>query len=297
MPDIPESPTPFPFDAAADAEARALIARLDALTRRETAWVDGCAVAFRCIGEGPPLVLLHGGHGSWLHWVRNLETLSAHHTLWLADMPGYGDSGLPDGDQSLDLLVRTLAAALDQLLGEGEPFDLAGFSFGGLCAATLAARRPAVRRLALLGPGGHGQPRRERLGMLNWQELPPGPERDARLHHNLAALMLHDPAHIDALALALHRDSCVNTRFRSKALSRRALLSPALDRLAERQVPVLLAWGEHDVTAVPAEAGPALVAGQASRRAVIVPGAGHWLQYEAADATDRLLLEWLAGPA
>jgi len=294
MPESTESTPSFVFDPVADAEARALIARLDALTSRETAWVDGCAVEFRRIGEGPPLVLLHGGHGSWLHWVRNLETLSASHTLWLADMPGYGDSGLPDGEQSLELLVRTLRRALDQLIGEGEPFDIAGFSFGSLCAATLAADQPAVRRVALLGPAGHGQARRDRLGMLDWQALPEGPERDARLHHNLAALLLHDPAHIDALALALHRESCVNTRFRSKALSRRPMLLPALDRLAERGVPVLMAWGEHDVTATPTSVGPALLAGVASRQMVVVPNAGHWLQYEAADATEKLLLDWFA---
>lgn len=293
MSESTESILPFVFDGAADAQARAAIAALDARTPRETAVVNGCPVVFRRLGEGPPLVLLHGGHGSWLHWIRNLETLSKKHTLWLADMPGYGESGVPEGEQTLDLIVDTLAAAVDRLL-DGQPFDIAGFSFGGLCAATLAARRPAVRRVALLGPGGHGQARRERLGMLNWKDLPPGEERDARLHHNLAALMLHDTAAIDPVALALHRDSCVKTRYRSKNLSRRGALLPALETLAARQVPVLLAWGEYDVTAVPSQAGPAMLAGAPHAELVIVPNAGHWLQYEAAEATERLLLQWLA---
>jgi pimeloyl-ACP methyl ester carboxylesterase len=43
-------------------------------------------------GAGRPLVLVHGGHGSWLHWVRNIEALSAKRTLWIPDLPGYGDS-------------------------------------------------------------------------------------------------------------------------------------------------------------------------------------------------------------
>ncbi|MCZ2496962.1 alpha/beta fold hydrolase [Xylophilus sp. Kf1] len=293
MSDPTESPLPFVLDAAADAQARAAIAALDARTPRRTAVVDGCPVVFRVMGEGPPLVLLHGGHGSWLHWIRNLEALARKHTLWVADMPGYGDSGLPAGEQTLDLIVDTLAGALDQSLGQ-VAFDIAGFSFGGLCAATLAARTPTVRRVALLGPGGHGQPRRERLGMLNWKDLPSGEARDARLHHNLAALMLHDIAAIDATALALHRDACVKTRYRSKNLSRRGALLPALQQLAERRVPVLLAWGEHDVTAVPSQAGPAMLADAPQAELVIVPNAGHWLQYEAADTTDRLLLDWLA---
>jgi 2-hydroxy-6-oxonona-2,4-dienedioate hydrolase len=294
MSDLPETTLPFHLDAAADTAARGHLAALDAAAERVTATVNGCPVVFRRFGKGPALVLLHGGHGSWLHWVRNIEALSRKHTLLIADMPGYGDSGVPGGEQTLDLIVDTLAAAIDQLLGEGEQYDIAGFSFGGLVAATLATRRTTVRRVVLLGPGGHGTPRRERLGMLNWRDLPSGEERDARLHHNLAALMLHEVAAIDAVALALHRDSCVKTRYRSKNLSRRGALLPALEKLAERQVPVLLVWGEHDVTAVPSQAGPAMLAGAPQAELVVVPNAGHWLQYEAAEAADRLLVDWLA---
>ncbi|WPB56829.1 alpha/beta fold hydrolase [Xylophilus sp. GOD-11R] len=289
-------PTALPATVDADADARALdtIARLDARTPRESVDIDGCRVVFRRIGDGPPLLLLHGGHGSWLHWIRNIDALAAHHTLWLADMPGYGDSDAPEGAQTLDLLVDVLGRAVDRLLGADQPIDIAGFSFGGLCAATLSARRTAVRKAALLGPAGHGQARRERLGMLDWKGLPPGDERDARLRHNLAALMLHDEACIDPLALALHRQSAVNTRFRSKGISRRSALPQALDALAERQVSVLLAWGEHDVTAVPSQVGPQLVAGVASRELVIVPNAGHWVQYEQPAVASRLLADWFA---
>lgn len=285
---------PFVLDPAADAQARAAILELDARASRVTAVVEGCEVAFRCFGEGPPLVLLHGGHGSWLHWIRNIDALSASHRLWVADMPGYGDSGVPAGEQTLDLIVSVLDAALDQVLGAGQPCDIVGFSFGGLCAATLAARRPPVRRVALLGSAGHGQDRRQRLGMLNWKGLASDAERDARLHHNLAALMLHDESKIDALALALHRDSCINTRYRSKNLSRRPMLPVQLDALAERGVPVLLVWGEHDVTASPATAAATLLHGVASRELAIVPNVGHWVQYEAAGQINPMLLAWLA---
>jgi 2-hydroxy-6-oxonona-2,4-dienedioate hydrolase len=43
-----------------------------------------------------PLVLLHGGSGSWTHWVRNLDALvAAGHQLWVPDLPGFGDSAPP----------------------------------------------------------------------------------------------------------------------------------------------------------------------------------------------------------
>ena len=50
----------------------------------------------------PPLVLLHGGSGSWLHWVRNVEHFSQTRSVWVLDIPGFGDSSLPDGVTDAD---------------------------------------------------------------------------------------------------------------------------------------------------------------------------------------------------
>jgi pimeloyl-ACP methyl ester carboxylesterase len=55
---------------------------------------------------------------------------------------------------------------------------------------------------------------------------------------------------------------------------------------------VLLVWGEHDVTTQP-EAAARSIAGQ--REGIewrIVPGAGHWAQYERAEEVNALLLAW-----
>jgi pimeloyl-ACP methyl ester carboxylesterase len=154
-----------------------------------------------------------------------------------------------------------------------------------------------VRRVALLGTSGHGMMRRERMKMLDWKGLDDEAERDRCLRHNLGALMLHDHSRIDALALALHRQACLQTRFRSKGYAGRAVLAPALDVLDAHGVPLLLAWGAHDVTATPQETGPALVAGRASRRWQLLPDAGHWLQYEQPAQTEALLEDWFAGVA
>jgi len=244
-------------------------------------------VHWRSIGDGLPLVMLHGGHGDWGHWVRNLNALAAHHQLWIPDMPGYGDSTAEA--QSLDDIVTTLRASMDVLFEPDAEIDLIGFSFGGLVATTLAAARQHIRRMALIGTAGHGGTRRERGRMLSWRQPDDPAAEEAALRNNMQSLMVHEAASIDALSLALYRQAVLRARFRSKPLSTSGRLLPVL---AQCRHPVLLIWGEFDVTAVPEEVAPGLCAAGPDRRWEVVVGAGHWAQYERADAVNGLLGEW-----
>lgn len=262
--------------------------------------VDGCPVAWRCCGDGPPLVLLHGGHGSWEHWTRNLAPLARTRRLLVPDMPGYGDSGMP-AQADLPGLVEVLARALAALPERGDgPIDLVGFSFGGLVAAQLASH-PALGRapasLALLGPAGHGGPRRLVHELADWRRCADEASLAAVMRANLAALMFAEPAAIDDAALALHTRACRATRFRSKPISRAGGLQAALARYAG---PVLLAWGEHDVTVTPEAIDGIARAARApsapAARVEVVAGAGHWVQYEAHARVNALLQDWLARP-
>ena len=243
---------------------------------------------------GPALVLLHGGHGSWMHWARNVEALAARHSVWVPDMPGFGDSDALSGNahdpDRQARLIDALDQGLRQLIGGNTPFDLAGFSFGGLVTAQWATGPAAARvqRLALLGTAGHGGERPLSVELKNWRALAGGPRWQAHAA-NLALLMLHDAARVDAQALVLHADSSHATRYRSKAISRDARLP---DILAPYRGELLLLWGEHDVTARPHLIGPALQQGRAERQLCILPDAGHWVQYEQSDTTNHLLLDW-----
>ena len=110
------------------------------------------------------------------------------------------------------------------------------------------------------------------------------------MRHNLVMHMLHDADAVDALAIRIHTDACKRTRFRSKSISRAGGLAQALDHY---RGPLLFAWGEHDVTAVPEQAAQAVSEGRERCRTHVVPGAGHWVQYERADQLNSLLLAWL----
>jgi pimeloyl-ACP methyl ester carboxylesterase len=277
-------------------EAAAQIARIDALSTRHDPVHDGVRVRWRQFGTDTtraPLVLLHGGHGSWMHWLRNAEALSAGRTLWLPDMPGFNESDAParvaPGEDSLPPLLDALGGTLDQLIGAGTPIDLGGFSFGGLTAARFAVRRGAIRRLALVGSGGHGSLRRMTVQMINWRAAPDREAERAALLNNLAALMLHDPGAIDALAFEIHDISCHGTRFRSKEVSLSGGLQKALDTLG---VPTLLLWGEYDVTADPRPLVARLAAEGPRREGAVIDGAGHWAQYERADEVNARLRQF-----
>lgn len=273
------------------------IARLERLAERHDVAFAGGTVRWRRFGAGPPLVLVHGGHGSWMHWARNIDALSVRHTVWAVDLPGYGESDRPVRPD-LDSLVDALVATLDGCIGAGTEIAMAGFSFGGLVAAHAAARRGSegrsrVSRLALLGTAGHGGVRRPRGEPMRWKDAA-GTELAERMRHNLAMQMIHDAERIDDLAVFIHMESCRRTRFHSRPFSRGDGLSAQLDR---RGGETLFLWGEHDVTGDPAVLAHLLTDGHPRRHARIVADAGHWVQYEAAEAVDRLLLDWLDGDA
>ncbi|KAI3603410.1 2-hydroxy-6-oxo-6-phenylhexa-2,4-dienoate hydrolase (plasmid) [Cupriavidus necator H850] len=259
--------------------------------------VDGCEVIWRSFGDGPTTMLLHGGHGNWQHWVRNIGSLSRNRRLLVSDMPGFGDSGAaPRADLPglVDVLARSLARlSLDRI-------DLVGFSFGALVTAHLATHAGLgdieVGRLALLGPAGHGGPRRMTHALVDWRRCQDPQSLAAAMRHNLAVFMIANPAAIDSEAVAIHTGACRATRFHSKSISRAGGLQQSLARFPG---PVLMIWGEADVTMSPASiARIARNSRDASAAAPevsvnVVPGAGHWVQYEAHQQVNGQLQDWL----
>jgi len=266
-----------------------LIEHLERIGKRQSVEHEGHLMCWREFGAGAPLVLLHGGHGSWLHWIRNIEMLAASHRVLVPDLPGYGDSDALPAQSGFAGLVDAVAASIDQLLGSGTAFDLAGFSFGGVVAGQVARRRDSVRRLALLGAVGHGLRRRPSAPLRDWRDSADHDAMMATLSHNLGALMLHGP--VDPLALAIHHRCCVRTRYHSKRTSLSRLLSETLEHV---EMPVLMLWGEHDPTGDPDQVGRLWQGAHAERAYHVVRAAGHWVQYEAADEVNRHLLDWFA---
>ena len=116
--------------------------------------VDGVMVNHAIGGSGPPLLLLHGYPENHLMWRHVAPVLAEDHTVVVADLRGYGDSGKPAPDAAgLVYAKRSMArdqAGLMRQLGFGE-FGLIGHDRGARVAHRLVLDHPGVvTRLAVL---------------------------------------------------------------------------------------------------------------------------------------------------
>ncbi len=238
-----------------------------------------------------PLILLHGGHGSWEHWIKNIEFLAEHFQIFVPDMPGFGDSSFFGGDLQSGML-SPLLASLNDLVGSDTAIQIAGFSFGGFVAAHLVNQRSGINRIALLGSAGHAGPRRPRGELLAWRELYESQNWSglkAVMRENLYQHMISEDDRIDDFAIRVHQDACTRTRFRSKPIARPGGLA---EQLARYSGPTLFVWGEHDVTCTSDYLIEKFVESYTNRSKSIVQDSGHWVQYEKAEQVNQLLLEW-----
>jgi 2-hydroxy-6-oxonona-2,4-dienedioate hydrolase len=267
------------------------IAGLDRTSVRRTTRNGAGEVVWRMWGKGPPLVLLHGGTGSWMHWVRNIEALARHFTLLVPDLPGSGESGIPPAPISADSIGAILATGAAHLIGPQTDFAVAGFSMGGLIAGYLVRHAgPRAQCLVLVGATGTGAPRGTMEPLKSWRRLASDAEKAATHRHNLGILMIHDPAKIDALAVHMQQANAERSRIRGKHVSHTGTLTESLSGFRGRLAGI---WGELDATAVPyvAERGDKLREFQPQASFEVFPGAGHWVQYEAAERFNHRLRE------
>lgn len=239
--------------------------------------------------EAPPLVLLHGGSGSWTHWLRNVLPLAAAGRLVLVpDLPGFGDSAMPPTGADADALPAPLEQGLQELVGDS-PCDLVGFSFGGLTAGLWAQARPQrAQRLVLVGAPGLGLQALEKIDIKAWRHLPQQSLQQAAHEHNLRQLMLHHEASLTPLASRLQALNAQRDRLPNRRLARTEALAQAL---LDVHVPVHALFGEHDRFYRGQEAAIEAVLRRCPGfgQFVSVPDAGHWVQFERPEGFGRAL--------
>ena len=256
---------------------------------------------FSALGSGPMVLMLHGAGGGYRSFAPQVERYAwAGYQAVAWDMPGYGLSapvepyGVRGLAQSCERLIEALLPAPSH--GRARSVALVGHGLGGMVAQELVMRRPdLVSRLVLCastsGPdSGWVDDAHAQLAELDAHQGSMQGLAQALLPKQTGPLAL-----AEGVRLAQYCMSQVSPVTYRLALQAQA----GFDRdaaLAQIHVPTLLLAGEYDRCA----SGRAVerMAGKIEgSRWIQMPGVGHWLQLEAPDAFDALVLDFLREPA
>ena len=250
----------------------------------ESIAIDGRRITYRRAGEGPPLVLLHGGPTNGREWRNQLEGLSDEFTVVAWDMPGTGGSDdPPEGFQPRDY-ADCLARFIDRL-GLRHP-HLLGLSFGSGLALELYRWHPEIPRSLVLasayaGWSGSLPPEvaaQRKAQMTRMIDLPP----DAWARDWLPTLLTPAASAdvVDELSGILAEFHPAGQRTMLQSRWAEHDVREVLPRIA---VPTLLLYGEHDVRA-PAAVAEAMHTQIPGSEIVYIPEVGHMGHIERPDA-------------
>ncbi len=268
--------------------------------------VGGLRVSTYVVGEGPPVLILHGLGASKISVLPILPPLvHAGHRLVVPDLPGHGESDKPRGDYSPRFYARVLRQLMDAL--EIDRAAVVGNSLGGRVALEMAVRSPdRVTGLGLLDPAVPGFRVRYVLGFT--RVIPtevgaiPFPLREAWMKRAVRRLMA-DPSRLpsdgfDAAAgefIRIYRNPAARMAFFDSL--RHILIEPPRPfwaRMARVRVPAVVIWGEDD-RLVPVRLAYKLADVLPGAELLVLPKVGHVPQFEAPEETAGTLLRFLAG--
>lgn len=137
--------------------------------------VNGARIRYEEKGEGPPLVLAHGGWTGLEAWGANVNDLSEHFRVVVYDRRDCGQSKAPPDSSSAETWVEDLRQLM-LALGIERGF-VGGLSYGALTTLELCLAHPEMVAAAVLASGtARGIPNMGRPGMV------PFPDRRSDLH-------------------------------------------------------------------------------------------------------------------
>ena len=277
-------------------------AQCDVGTSSFRATIEGVELHWTERGTGTALIILHGLADSQHTWGTVAARLASRYRVFCLDLPGCGLSGRPNADYTLAWQARLTACWLDGI-GMGS-CDVLGHSYGGGVALWLLLyRASSMRKLALVAPGGLGQE------VAPWLRLAAtlgiceaggqwliGPITRLLVHRYGRSLTVSERQ-------GLWRMNCSPGAGRAFVRTVRDVVNwrgqtrQLLARIAEIQpLPSIgLFWGERD-RVVPIAQGEALCRQLENCSLWRLPGAGHFLHWQAPEWLASALLDYLDSP-
>lgn len=265
--------------------------------------LPGATVNYAEIGEGEPIVFVHGISGSWQNWLENFPHFGRQRRAIALDLPGFGTSPVPSWRIDMPAYGRLLHDFCEKL-GIDRDATLVGNSMGGLVAAEAVLTSPGrFDRLVLVSAAGllntwlpH---ERGRATSHAWGAFGPGFGKLARevvAHRRARYLMfrffMRYPGRLRMELLWELMASGLPAPGFGDALDA-VIEYDARHRLAEIEIPVLIVWGADDWV-IPSVAAHSYNKRIPDSRLAIFERTGHVPQLERPARFNRLLDEFLA---
>lgn len=258
-----------------------------------TVEVDGHPLAYRRVGSGPALVLLHGAWSDGREWRGQWESLADAFTVIAWDAPGCGRSFDPPNHFPMAGYADALAG-LVHALDVGQPHVL-GLSFGGGLALEFYHRHPHLVQSLVLASAYAG-----------WKGSLPPDEVAARVERAVAESQ-RPPAEWVGSYLPGFFANPVSPETSQELLDimmdvRPAGTIPMVNAFAEADlrgvlndigVPTLLVYGERDRRA-PRRVAEELHSGIRGSQLKVIPGVGHLVNLEAPQVFNAVVRDFLS---
>lgn len=267
-------------------------------------YLDARGVRTRYLHAGDPskpaLVLLHGSGGHAEAYVRNLEAHAEHFSTWSIDMLGHGYTDKPGHPLEVAHYVDHLLAVFDAI--GADKVYLSGESLGGWVAARAASDHPErVERLVLNTAGG-SQADPEVMKRIITLSMAAAENPDwETVQARIKWLMADKSKGYDDIVASRQKvyqqpgfDAAMSDimALQDPEIRARNLLGPA--EYGAIKAPTLVLWTSDDPTADVSE-GRRISEMIPGARFEVMPGCGHWPQYEDPKTFDRLHIDFLLG--
>jgi pimeloyl-ACP methyl ester carboxylesterase len=266
--------------------------------------LPGAEVNYVEIGEGEPILFVHGLAGCWRNWLENLPHFARTHRAIALDLPGFGHSPMPSWEIDMPAYGQLIHDFCEKL-GIERAAALVGNSMGGFVSTEAAIERPSrFDRLVLVSAAG-----------ISFAEVQ-GRRPEAALRMFEATVPFLSGAHRFWLTRPRARQLAFGNVFRYPNLVRPELLAEQIEpsvkspgfaaasramsgydtrhRLPEIEIPTRVVWGLND-RIVPVEAAIGYHRLIAGSRLEILERTGHVPQMERPARFNALLEEFLAG--
>jgi pimeloyl-ACP methyl ester carboxylesterase len=240
-------------------------------------------ICWRSWGEGKALIFLHGGYGSWAHWIKQAIPFSKKYNVLIPDMPGFGESDDLPLPHTPEKIASNIADTLQELISKDIPPIICGFSFGGLIAGhlsySLIERGINPEKLVLVGPGGLGAKRGEMKNMIPRHSKMTEQEVYQAHKTNLEILMMHDKRKVDEWSVHIQKQNTDAHRIKSRPISSTDTLAKVLKK---QKIPLYVLWGEKDASVgIYLEDRMAILRNVNNKvRFHVEFNLGHWIMYE-----------------